>query len=96
MSTPKRSIDPSVRIAVVEDVLAGTLGARQAARSAGVHENSVYRWRDQYVAAGRGALEGEGAQVRVAGRSQDSATVRDLTLALGEAHAELSALRRRV
>jgi transposase len=69
-------------------ILAGELSMAEAARKEKVSEQSIGRWKAEFIEAGRTAL--------VAGRSGPSsreaqleAEVVELTQALGEAHVEL-------
>ena len=69
-------------------ILAGEMSIAEAARKEKVSEQSIGRWKAEFIEAGRTAL--------VAGRSGPSsreeqleAEVVDLTQALGEAHVEL-------
>ena len=69
-------------------ILAGEMSIAEAARNEKVSEQSIGRWKAEFIEAGRTAL--------VAGRSGPSsreeqleAEVVELTQALGEAHVEL-------
>jgi len=75
---------PRIKLAI----LAGELSMAEAARKEKVSEQSIGRWKAEFIEAGRSAL--------VAGRSGPSsreeqleAEVVELTQALGEAHVEL-------
>jgi transposase len=73
---------------IVLAILAGEMSIAEAARKEQVSEQSIGRWKAEFIEAGRTAL--------VAGRSGPSsreeqlqAEVVELTQALGEAHVEL-------
>ncbi len=75
------------KIRVVLAVLAGEVSVTEAARKEQVSEQSIHRWKADFVEGGRTVL--------AAGRSGPStreqqleAEVADLTAALGEAHLE--------
>jgi transposase len=81
-------IPPEKKTRIVLAILAGELSMAEAARKEKVSEQSIGRWKAEFIEAGRTAL--------VAGRSGPSsreeqleAEVLDLTQALGEAHVEL-------
>lgn len=72
---------------IVLSVLAGEMSIAEAARKEKVSEQSIGRWKAEFLEAGKAAL--------VAGKTGPSsreeqleAEVADLTLALGEAHLE--------
>jgi len=81
-------IPPEKKIRIVLAILAGEMSIAEAARKEKVSEQSIGRWKAEFIEAGRTAL--------VAGRSGPSsreeqleAEVVELTQALGEAHVEL-------
>jgi transposase len=81
-------IPPEKKTRIVLAILAGEMSIVEAARKEQVSEQSIGRWKAEFIEAGRTAL--------VAGRSGPSsreeqleAEVLDLTQALGEAHVEL-------
>jgi transposase len=87
MGRPPR-IPPEKKIRIVLAILAGEISLAEAARKEKVSEQSIGRWKAEFIEAGRTAL--------VAGRSGPSsreeqleAEVVELTQALGEAHVEL-------
>jgi transposase len=84
-----------VKLKIVLSVLAGESTQAEAARRHGVSETSIGKWREQFVAGGRQAIEhGEKAGRRSGAEQQLLGEVDDLTRALGEAHVELRALKR--
>ena len=81
-------IPPEKKTRIALAILAGEMSIAEAARKEKVSEQSIGRWKAEFIEAGRTAL--------VAGRSglpsreeQLEAEVLDLTQALGEAHVEL-------
>ncbi|HET9779850.1 MAG TPA: helix-turn-helix domain-containing protein [Propionibacteriaceae bacterium] len=81
-------IPPEKKTRIVLAILSGELSIAEAARKEKVSEQSIGRWKAEFIEAGRTAL--------VAGRSGPSsreeqleAEVVELTQALGEAHVEL-------
>ena len=81
-------IPPEKKTRIVLAILAGEMSITEAARKEKVSEQSIGRWKAEFLEAGRTAL--------VAGRSGPSsreeqleAEVVELTQALGEAHVEL-------
>jgi len=81
-------IPPEKKTRIVLAILAGEMSMAEAARKEKVSEQSIGRWKAEFIEAGRTAL--------VAGRSGPSsreeqleAEVLELTQALGEAHVEL-------
>jgi transposase len=92
MGRPPR-IPPEKKIRIVLAILAGEISLAEAARKEKVSEQSIGRWKAEFIEAGRTAL--------VAGRSGPSsreeqleAEVVELTQALGEAHVELRVWKR--
>jgi transposase len=82
------TIPPEKKTGIVLAILAGEMSIAEAARKEKVSEQSIGRWKAEFIEAGRTAL--------VAGRSGPSsreeqleAEVVELTQALGEAHVEL-------
>ncbi|MGH3503975.1 MAG: transposase [Nocardioidaceae bacterium] len=82
------SIQPEVKARIVLSVIAGELSVAVAARREKVSEQSIGRWKAEFLEAGKTAL--------VAGKTGPSsreeqleAEVADLTQALGEATVEL-------
>lgn len=82
------TIAPEKKTRIVLAILAGEMSIAEAARKEKVSEQSIGRWKAEFIEAGRTAL--------VAGRSGPSsreeqleAEVVELTQALGEAHVEL-------
>ena len=87
------SIPAEKKTRIVLSVLAGELTIAEAARKEKVSEQSIGRWKADFLEAGKTAL--------VAGKSGPStreeqleAEVADLTQALGEAHVELRVWRK--
>ena len=81
-------IPPEKKTRIVLAILSGEMSIAEAARKEKVSEQSIGRWKAEFIEAGRTAL--------VAGRSGPSsreeqleAEVVELTQALGEAHVEL-------
>jgi transposase len=81
-------IPPEKKTRIVLAILAGEMWIAEAARKERVSEQSIGRWKAEFIEAGKTAL--------VAGRSGPSsreeqleAEVVELTQALGEAHVEL-------
>ena len=81
-------IPPEKKTRIVLAILAGEMSIAEAARKEKVSEQSIGRWKAEFIEAGNTAL--------VAGRSGPSsredqleAEVVELTQALGEAHVEL-------
>lgn len=78
---------------VVLAVLSGEVSVAEAARKEKVSEQSIHRWRTEFVEAGKSALAAgkTGPSTREA---QLEAEVDDLTRALGEAAVELRVWRK--
>jgi transposase len=81
-------IPPEKKTRIVLAILAGEMSIAETARKERVSEQSIGRWKAEFIEAGKTAL--------VAGRSGPSsreeqleAEVVELTQALGEAHVEL-------
>lgn len=81
-------IAPATKARVVLAVLSGEVSVVEAARQEKVSEQSIHRWKADYVAAGKTALTAgkSGPSTR---ETQLEAEVADLTQALGEAAVEL-------
>lgn len=76
-------------------VLSGESTQAGATRRRGVSETSIGRWRDHFLAGGRGGLEHGDKTARPTGREARLVEeIDDLTRALGEAHVERRALKR--
>jgi transposase len=84
-----------VKLKIVLSVLRGESSQAEAARRHGISETSIGKWREQFLAGGREALEHGERAGRPSGREARLAEeIDDLTRALGEAHVELRALKR--
>jgi transposase len=81
-------IAPETKTRVVLAVLSGEMSVAEAARKEKVSEQSIHRWKADFVEAGKTALTAgkSGPSTREA---QLEAEVADLTQALGEAAVEL-------
>jgi transposase len=81
-------IPPEKKIRVVLAVLAGEVSVSEAARKEQVSEQSIHRWKADFVEAGKvGLIAGRaGPSTREA---QLEAEVAELTQALGEAHLQV-------
>ena len=79
------------KLRIVLSVLVGETSIVDAARRNKVSENSVGRWKQQFVEGGRAGLaEGSRAGGQENARERQlAAEVEDLKTALGEAHVEL-------
>lgn len=74
----KRSeLEPAQRIAAVLSLLRKEEPAARIARRCGVSEQTLYRWRDDFLDGGQSALAG-----KKAGESGDRARIRELERAL--------------
>jgi len=90
---PKHPVD--VKLKIVLSVLSGEATQAEAARRHGISETSIGKWKEQFLAGGRGGLEHGSSAAKPAGREARLVDeVDDLTRALGEAHVELRALKR--
>jgi transposase len=87
------SIPVEKKFRIVLRVLAGELTIAEAARKERVSEQSIGRWRAEFLEAGKTALAAgkSGPSTR---EEQLEAEVADLTQALGEAHVELRVWRK--
>jgi len=84
---PTKSVEDKARIVLA--VLRGGVAIAEAARREGASAVSVSKWRDQFLAGGRRALEA-GARHGPSAREQRlAAEVEQLNTALGEAQMEL-------
>ena len=81
-------IPPETKTRVVLAVLSGEVSVAEAARKEKVSEQSIHRWKADFVEAGKTALAAgkSGPSTR---ETQLEAEVADLTQALGEAAVEL-------
>ncbi len=80
-------IPPEKKIRVVLAVLAGEVSISEAARKEKVSEQSIHRWRADFVEAGKVGLA-TGRSGPSTREEQLGAEVAELTQALGEAHLE--------
>ena len=80
-------IPPETKARIVLSVLAGETSIAEAARKEKVSEQSIGRWKAEFLEAGRTALAAgrTGPSTREA---QLEAEIAELTTALGEAHLE--------
>ena len=78
---PKKStLTPEQRMELVLRLLSKEEPVVQIARRAGISEQTLYRWRDEFLSAGRHALSGRGAlteQARVVQRLEGEIAERD-------------------
>lgn len=82
------------KIRIVLSVLSGEMTIAEAARRNKVSEQSVSRWKAQFLEAGRAGVA-EGGTSRPSSREEQlQAQVDELTTALGEAHVELRVWKR--
>lgn len=84
---PGKSVEDKARIVLA--VLRGEVSVAEAARREGASAVSVSKWRDQFLAGGRRALEAGARHGPSAREQQLAAEVEQLNTALGEAHMEL-------
>lgn len=77
------------KIRIVLSVLSGEMTIAEAARRNKVSEQSVSRWKAQFLAGGRAGVAGGGRTGSSGREEQLQAQVEELTTALGEAHVEL-------
>ncbi len=90
---PKHPVD--VKLKIVLSVLSGECTGAEAARRHGISETSIGKWKEQFLAGGRGGLEHGASSVKPTGReARMTEEIDDLTRALGEAHVELRAIKR--
>ena len=83
MSKPSQR-SPERKLQVVLSVLRGEVSMAEAARRAGVAEQTVHNWKNAFLEAGRGGLAGPQRS-----RSSREAENEELNAALGEAHVQL-------
>jgi transposase len=62
----KSTLTPEQRAQVVLRLLSKEEPAVQIARRAGISEQTLYRWRDEFISGGKHALNGRGAQAEQA------------------------------
>ena len=84
---PAKSAADKMRIVLA--VLRGEVSVAEAARREGASAVSVAKWRDQFLAGGRHALEAGARQGPSAREERLAAEIEQLNTALGEAHMEL-------
>ncbi|MGH3341658.1 MAG: transposase [Carbonactinosporaceae bacterium] len=77
------------KIRIVLSVLSGELTTAEAARRHKVSEQSVGRWKAQFLEGGRVGVVGGGRAGPSSREQQLQAQIDELTTALGEAHVEL-------
>ena len=58
----KSTLSPEQRAQLVLRLLSKEEPAAQIARRAGISEQTLYRWRDDFISAGKHAMNGRGAQ----------------------------------
>ena len=87
----KRS--PERKLQVVLSVLRGEVSAAEAARRAGVAEQTVHNWKNAFLEAGRAGLAGP-QQRRSSREAELEAENEELKAALGEAHVQLRVWRK--
>ncbi len=84
---PAKSVEDKTRIVLA--VLRGEITIAAAARREAASEVSISKWRDQFLAGGRQALEAGARHGPCAREQQLAAEIEQLNTALGEAHMEL-------
>ena len=90
---PKHSVD--VKLKIVLSVLSGEASGAEARRRHGISETSIGKWKEQFLAGGRGGLEQGSSSAKPTSREARMVEeIDDLTRALGEAHVELRAIKR--
>ena len=87
MSKPSQR-SPERKLQVVLSVLRGEVSVAEAARRAGVAEQTVHNWKNAFLEAGRGGLAGSQRR-RSSRESELEAENEELKVALGEAHVQL-------
>jgi transposase len=80
---------PDEKMRVVLSVLRGELSAGDAARRAGVSEQSVHTWKRTFLESGRDGLAAKGRTRRSSREAELEAENEELKAALGEAHVQL-------
>jgi transposase len=83
----KKSADEKMR--VVLSVLRGEATATDAARRAGVSEQTVHNWKRVFLDSGRDGLAAQGRPRRSGREAELEAENEELKAALGEAHVQL-------
>ena len=87
MPKPSRR-SPERKLQVVLSVLGGEVSVAEAARRAGVAEQTVHNWRNAFLESGRAGLAGP--QRRRSSRELElEAECEELKAALGESHVQL-------
>ena len=81
-------MSPERELQVVLCVLRGEVCAGDAARRAGVAEQTVHNWKNAFLDAGRAGLAGASRR-RSCGEAELEAENEELKAALGEAHVQL-------
>ena len=79
---------PERKLQVVLSVLRGEVSATEAARRAGVAEQTVHNWKRAFLDAGRDGLA-QGHRRRSSREAELEAECEELKAALGEAHVQL-------
>ena len=87
MSKPSQR-SPERKLQVVLSVLRGEVSVAEAARRAGVAEQTVHNWKNAFLEAGRAGLAGPQRR-RLSRESELEAECEELKAALGEAHVQL-------
>ena len=62
----KSMLTPEQRAQLVLRLLSNEEPAAQIARRAGISDQTLYRWRDEFIGAGKQAMNGRGAQAEQA------------------------------
>lgn len=83
----KKSADEKMR--VVLSVLSGEQSASEAARKAGVAEQTAHNWKRAFLESGRQGLVSGAASRRSSREAELEAENEELKTALGEAHVQL-------
>ena len=60
----KSTMSPEQRAQLVLRLLSKEEPAAQIARRGGISEQTLYRWRDEFISAGKHAMNGRGAQAQ--------------------------------
>lgn len=82
------------KVRIVLSVLSGEMTIAEAARRNKVSEQSISRWKAQFIEGGRAGVA-EGSRSGPSSREEQlAAQVDELTAALGEAHVELRVWKR--
>jgi transposase len=82
------------KIRIVLSVLSGEMTIAEAARRNKVSEQSVSRWKTQFLEGGRAGLAEGGKSGPSSREEQLQAQIDELTTALGEAHVQLRVWKR--